>query len=202
MYKINIYNKNRKVVESQYFKIDKNIAEYLSFSQSNNLYNKESSVIFYEAFLDKAYKVNNDTASVYLEYDKGLLSVSDKELNSHSDLGEFVKYCQDRGAIYAHINNFEYNGKMFSKYRIKEQSFINIANLNTNKSKSYTSVYDDLIMNKEVKLSTYTPIASDESQMFFTLSVDALEEFYPSYKKDKKFSGIDLYDNDLIISLR
>ncbi|MFI3265388.1 MAG: 6-bladed beta-propeller [Rikenellaceae bacterium] len=166
-YKVLVYNRASDTIEQKFIHFI-NI-ESISFSQSNNLYKNGDDVIFYEAFLDKGYRISRDTITEYFTFDKGSRAVPENQLNrEHGDLMDFVDMCTANNYIYGHINCYEYNDMIFSLFRHNEESYINIANLNKCTSESYTSINDDLVSGEAVNLPAYFVIASDEQGLYLS----------------------------------
>ena len=174
-YKLYVYNFKQDTIENQFLPLNKATAEYVSFGQKNNLYEKDGEIHFYEAFDDNIYKVNKDSLSTHIIFDKKELGISNEDLNrGYKGFDEFLNFCLDGGYIYAHTNCIQYQDKIFSWYRVGDQSYCNIADIATQKSQSYTTINDDLISNTTLKLGIYTPLSADKNGIYWSVDPTAL----------------------------
>ncbi len=177
-FKIFVYNRQSESVEHKYLPFNSKHVENISFSQSNNLYKKGDDVIFYEAFLDKGYRIAQNSISDYFIFDKKGLAVPQQKLNvEYHDVSEFVDICEQNKYIFAHIDCYEYKDMLFSRYKYNDKSYINVANLKKLSSESYTAINDDFITNEVVDTFGYYIVEADQHGLYLVVDPGKFEAF-------------------------
>lgn len=165
-YKISLYNKNTQQIEYSFLPLDKVQAEYISFTQSNNLYKQNGKVYFYEAFLNAIYEIDT-VIKKHVVFDGGRNQMSKNQIKGNfKDVMDFVEFCKNSGNIWSHINCFEVKGKIISRFRVSDQLYINIAYPDKEQSHSYSTIYDDMIFNDVIQLNDIKFISNDNNDLY------------------------------------
>ncbi len=178
-YKLFVYNRGSDSVERKYMPFNSEYETLSSFFSLNYLYKNGDDVIFYEPFSDRGYSISRDTISDHFVFDKKEFAVPSNRIDRVYAGGvlEFVEVCKDCGYIYAHINCFQSQNLLFSRYVYEEESYLNVANLDTHESGSYTSIYDDLVRKKDVGFRGYSVVGSDDCGIYMSVSSEEFEDF-------------------------
>lgn len=179
-YFLYVHNCTTNETEGRFLPMDKQLAEVLSFGQTNNLYSKDGAIYFYAAFQNRIYEYSDGTLSPFIDFAENKFSFPDKLLKDHSykNLSDFVNTCKTSPYIWAHINVFAYRNYIFSTYMYQDKVHDNIMNLETDSSDSYTELRDDLIWDiKTSQLrSIFYLVSTTDSNAIYTVEPLQLKE--------------------------
>ena len=146
-FKLYVFNHSTGQVEQRFLKMeDEELAELLSFGQSNNIYEHGGRLYFYEAFGQTVYRYDGARMQPYVSFAKNKFSLPVTILERHYDgLYDLVKTLESSQYIWAHINVFQTGDTMFSTYTYNNRCYTCIMDLGTGKSRSYPVLYDDIV---------------------------------------------------------
>ncbi len=141
------YDSASGAVKDRFLPMDKELAEMLSFGQSNNLFSYDGAVYYYAAFGHYVYSYKDGNFSPFLEFAPNMYSFPDDLLHGkYNDVVDFVENtCKKSSYIWAHINMYRYGRYMMSSYTYKDDIYFNVINLKNGKSKSYDMIEDDMV---------------------------------------------------------
>lgn len=90
-YKVYVYDAKEKAIKSQFIEMDEALAENLAFDQSNNLFEYDGDMYYYEGFGKYMYEYANGDLIPYMGFEENKYTLPDNALESAgSDLMKFV----------------------------------------------------------------------------------------------------------------
>lgn len=158
-YKLYAYDYSSGSITGRFIPLDKKKSELLTVSQLNSLSPDGKDVLFTEAFDDHIYRYSDNGLSVKLEMSKNEFSMpSDFPFDSFKgDLMRFDQVCRSGGFIWLHRNYVHCaDGTILSTFKYNNDKYLNVINLASSSSRSYTYIADDLYLNMVV------PVAEDQ----------------------------------------
>ena len=146
-YKLYVFNHTTGQVEQRFLKMeDEELAELLSFGQSNNIYEHDGSLYYYEAFGQTVYRYDGDRMHPYVSFAENRYSLPGAILERHYDgLYDLVKTLESSQYIWAHISLFQTGDTMFSTYTYNNRCYTCVMDFESGTSRSYSVLYDDIV---------------------------------------------------------
>lgn len=146
-YKLYVFNHSTGQVEQRFLKMEnEKLAELLSFGQSNNIYEHNDSLYYYEAFGRVVYRYDGERMHPYVSFAENRYSLPETTLERHySGLYDLVKALEASQYIWAHINVFQAGDTMFSTYTYNNRGYTCVMDIESGKCKSYPVLYDDMV---------------------------------------------------------
>lgn len=198
-YKLYLWNKESGVTRT-YLPLDKQLAELVSFDQKVNLWKHGKDVFFYDVFAKGLYKVEKDKLVPYIGFVENSYSMSDDVYNSnYNDLMDFVENCRNSGYVWGNMNMFVSSNHALSEYNVGKHKYLNIIDLNKQKSVSFVKIYDDLCFDTlcNVSSNVYSVLYLTDDKLYIVVDPFLLKEM----SRNDKTKVLDENMNPIVLVL-
>lgn len=175
-YKISIFNERTEKVEQNFLPLNKESVEYISFIQRNNLFRHDDGMIyFFESFNDTVYRATKDALEPFLAFDKGQFGMPEEMLTQgFTDVMQFADFCKESSYIWAHLDCYRCGDMFISRYKYLNQLFINISDISLGRSKSSTTIYDDILLHKTYEDAQLPIVGTDGEYLYLGINSSEL----------------------------
>lgn len=180
-YKLCVFNASSGETESEFLEMDEELAEKLTFGQSNNLFDAHGDIFFYEAFGQMIYSYNISEGNLvpHIGFKKNAYSVPDNILaKEYPDLRNLVKVLEESRYIWHHVNVYEYKQYLVSSYLCDGLIYCSIIDTDTMQEKSYSVINDNLVwgLSTDDTRGCYYLIGTDRDYMMFAVEPFVIKE--------------------------
>ena len=177
-YKLYLYDAIQGEITDCWLPLNSESTEYISFSQTDCLYQRNGKIYFYEVFQKGVYELSENSLNGYISFRDNKYMIPDNELYDDYTFESFINYCMGCPFIWAHRGLYEGHHYILSNYMYKNKYYWNVIDKQQELSNSYRMVADDVFLEDVICTDDYPfHVNIQNSVRYFTLSYTQLVEF-------------------------
>lgn len=176
-YKLYLYDGIQGKITDCWLPLNSESTEYISFSQTDCLYQRNGKIYFYEVFQRGVYELSEDSLNGYISFRDNRYMIPDNELYDNYTFESFMNYCMECPYIWAHRDLYEGPHYILSNYMYKNKYYWNVIDKQKKLSNSYRMIADDVFLEEVICTDDYPfHVNVQDSVRFFILSYTQLVE--------------------------
>lgn len=177
-YKLYLYDGIQGKITDCWLPLNSECTEYISFSQTDCLYQRNGKIYFYEVFQKGVYELSENSLNGYISFRDNKYMIPDNELYDDYTFESFINYCMGCPYIWAHRGLYEGPHYILSNYMYKNKYYWNVIDKQQKLSNSYRMVADDVFLEDIIYTDDYPfHVNIQNSVRYFTLSYTQLVDF-------------------------